>query len=201
MNKIKTIIGLLVAGVITNSLHAQTNGIMGLAQTNAPVTNPPPAVTGLGSPLAGLQSYLTVNDPSFNGWSTNKFLLTQTAVFQNVNGTPGASSEGNVLGLEIPIHKWSVHMESRTRFEQLFGDVHSQAMGVGYDYVVHQIRLSAGLDGDYAFAGNRLQAVPFIELIKMPTTLYGLAPVIRYSYPITKAPGAGRIEVGMGLSF
>ena len=43
--------------------------------------------------------------------------------------------------------------------------------------------------------------MPYVELCKMPTTLYGLAPFLRYAYPISKAPGAGVFLIGVGLSF
>lgn len=177
MKKLSLILGaaVLLAAV---SINAQTNG-----------------------PLGTLESYLTQNDPAFNGWSTNKFTLWQAAAFASVNGMAGASSVGNGMGLEIPIHKYSLHLDSVTDFEQLFGDVHAQSFGLGYDYNIHQIHLSAGLDGQYTFSGNSLHALPYVELIKQPTTLYGLAPLLRYAYPITRRPGAGKVYVGLSISF
>ena len=150
--------------------------------------------------LSTLESYIVQNDPAFHGWDSNHFTLVEAAAFASVNGTPGASSVGNMVGLEIPIHKYSIHIDSMTRFEQLAGDVHSQAVGLGYDYAVNQIHLSAGLDAELVFAHNHLQAVPYIELIKMPTTLYGVAPFLRYQYPVSRSPGAGEFLVGLALN-
>ena len=168
------------------------------AQSNAPTTLP--SLFNTNGLLTTLESYLTQNDPTFNGWQSNHFTLFEAAAFASVNGVPGASAQGNVLGLEVPIHKWSIHIDSATAFEQLAGDVHSQAVGLGYDYNIHQIHLSAGLDAQYVFTGNHLQAMPYIEFIKMPTTLYGMAPFFRYQYPISRSPGAGQFLIGLALN-
>jgi hypothetical protein len=175
----------------------------GALSTNAPIvlptpvatveTNPPTSILGL------LQSYLLQNDPTWNGWQSNHVCIWQAAVFSSVNGTPGASAIGNDLGAEFPIHKYNIHIESITRFEQLFGDVHSQAVGVGYDYNIHQIQLSAGVDVEDTFANNAVRAVPFLEFKKASTSMAGLSPFFRYEFPVQKNPGAGRVLVGMQL--
>jgi hypothetical protein len=116
-----------------------------------------------------------------------------------VNGTPGASAIGNDLGLEVPIHKYNIHLEAVTRFEQLFGDVHSEAVGVGYDYSIHQIQLSAGVDVEDTFKNNAWRAVPFVEFKKASTSMYGLSPFFRYEFPVQKDPGAGRVLVGLQI--
>jgi len=177
----KTKIAIIAALAAALTLNAQTN-----------------LTTG---PLSTLESYLTQNDPTFHGWDINKFTLWQAAAFANVNGVAGASSVGNGVGLEIPLHKYSIHLDSVTDFEQLFGDVHAQSFGLGYDYNLNQIHLSAGFDAQYTFTGNSVHAMPYVELIKQPTTLHGLAPFLRYAYPITRSPGAGRFYVGLGITF
>ena len=149
-----------------------------------------------------LQSYLLNNDTNYNGWDSNHFDLWEAAVFQNVNGTPGASAVGNVLGLEIPIHKYNLHVESLTDFETVFGNVGYQALGLGYDYNIHQIQLSAGLDVDVNLNGaTTANAVPFIEFKKASTSLGGSSPFLRYEVPIRKSPGAGRFLVGLQVPF
>lgn len=202
--KIRYVIG-LAAMLACLSTQAQMNPApLGAAPlpptlaTNVTVVSPP---TSLADLPGTIQSYFLNNDPAFNGWLTNKFLIWQAAKFANVNGVAGASSLGNSVGLEIPIHKYNIHVDSSTDFEQLFGDVHAQAFGLGLDYAVHQIHLSGGLDAQYVFLSHHLQAMPYVELCKMPTTLYGLAPFLRYAYPISKAPGAGVFLIGVGLSF
>ncbi len=153
------------------------------------------------SVLTELESYLVNNDTNYNGWANNNFTIWEAAVFSSVNGTAGESSLGNDLGLELPIHKYNLHLDSVTRFEQLFGDVHSQSAGVAYDYNVHQLQLSAGLDARYVFTGNHLQAVPYLEFKKASTSLYGTAPFVRYSYPVQSKPGAGEVDIGLSVSF
>ena len=142
-----------------------------------------------------------MTNTTYNGWTNHTLTLWQAAVYSSVNGTPGESSIGNDLGLEIAIHKYNLHLDSVTRFEQLAGDVHHQQFGVAYDYNVHQIQLSAGIDARYVFTGSQLQAVPYLEFKKASTSLYGTAPFIRYSLPIRKNPGAGEVDVGLAISF
>ena len=171
-----------------------------VSATASPITSP--TVTATGTPanlLTLLQSYALDNDPTDNIWDTNKLVLFQAAVFSSVNGTPGASAVGNDLGLELPIHKFNVHVESVTRFEQLFGDVHSQAIGVAYDYNLHQIQLSAGVDVEDTFQDNAVRAVPFLEFKKASTSLAGVSPLFRYEFPIQRNPGAGRVLVGVQM--
>lgn len=165
------------------------------AQTNLP---PIPTPNGV---LQELQSYLVNNDQSYNGWLSNKFTLWEAAAFSSVKGVPGESSIGNDLGLEVPVHKYNLHLDSVTRFEQVFGDIAFQQVGIAYDYNLHQIQLSAGLDGRYMFAASRLQAVPFIEFKKASTSLLGTSPFIRYSLPVQSKPGAGEVDIGLSISF
>lgn len=192
----------VVPGAFTVTTNSAGQVSVALPTGSAAVTNPATGIVTFAQPGIGatIESYLVDNDPTFNGWSSNHFTLIEAAKFANVNGTPGASSEGNVVGLEIPIHKWSVHIDALADFEQLAGDVHSFAIGAGYDYNIHQIHLSAGLDVQDVFANNHIQAMPYVELIKMPTTLYGLAPFLRWQYPISRAPGGGEFLVGIGLN-
>ena len=167
------------------------------AQTNATATPTPSSI------FTTLESYLVNNDPAYNGWTNNSFTVWQAAVFSSVNGTAGESAIGNDLGAEIPLRfiKFaSLHLDSVTRFEQLFGDVASQSVGIAYDYSVHQIQVSAGLDARYRFTGNHVQAVPYIEFKKASTSLYGTAPFIRYSFPIQGKPGAGEVDIGLSIS-
>ena len=179
----KTALAIIAAlAALTGSLHAQTN-------------------TAPSSVLTELQSYLANNDTNYNGWASNHFTLWESAVFASVNGTPGESTLGNDLGIEIPIHKYSLHLDSITRFEQVFGDIGSQSAGLAYDYNIHQVQLSAGLDMRYVFTGSHAEAVPYIELKKSSTSLYGTAPFLRYSYPIQKSPGAGEVDIGLSISF
>lgn len=181
----KTLIAVLTLSLCCIAAKAQTN-TPGAMSTNIA----PSSILGM------LQSYAIDNDQTYNGFESNKLSLWQGAVFSSVNGVPGASSIGNDMGLEIPIHKYHLHIESVTRFEQLFGDVHSQAIGIGYDYNLHQIQLSAGLDVEDSFANNAVRAVPFIEFKKASTTLFGLGTLFRYEFPIESKPGAGRVIVG-----
>lgn len=197
-HKISIITALLVAGAI--SLNAQTNAPVVSTNGAGQVSVSPQSLPAQPGIAETLQSYLINNDTTFNGWSTNHFTAIEAVKFANVNGVPGASALGNVVGLEIPIHKWSVHFDTLVDFEQLFGDVHSLAVGVGYDYNIHQIHLSGGVDVQDVFTNNHVQAVPYVELMKMPTTLYGLAPFLRWQYPISRHPGGGEFLVGIGLN-
>jgi hypothetical protein len=197
MTPIKSL--LLAAALLCASLaHAQTN----LPPAPSVPTNVPPDIAaGLSNPFSLLESYVADNDPAFNGWESNHFTLWQSAVFSDVKGVTWASSVGNDLGLEVPIHKYHIAIDSVTRFEQLFGDVHDQQVGVQYEYDLHQLRLAGGLDGRYTFTGKRLQAVPYVELEKASTQLHGVGALLRYGYPITSKSGAGEIEVGAFVSF
>ena len=51
--------------------------------------------------IGTLQSYIRDNDTNCNLWQTNHIDIWQAAVFQSVNGVPGASAIGNVLGLDL----------------------------------------------------------------------------------------------------
>ena len=178
---------LLLSASILPFLMAATPAV---AQTNAPT-----------SVLSELESYLVNNDTNYNGWTNAHVSLWESAVFSSVNGTPGEAILGNDLGAEIYIHKYSLQLDSVTRFEQLAGDVGSQQVGLGYDYILHQLKLSAGLDVRDTFQSGHWQAVPYIELMKASTSLYGTAPFVRYSYPIQKSPGAGEVDIGLSVSF
>ncbi len=194
------ILAVFIALTVPAFAQTKTTNIVTTTVTNVltlPVQQLP---TGLTDLPGTLQSYFVDNDPNWNGWASNKFTVWQAAAFSSVNGVAGASSVGNGLGLEVPFHKWHLHLDSVTDFEQLFGDVHAQSFGVGYDYTRNQIHLSAGLDAQYTFAGHTLRAMPYIELIKQPTTLYGVAPFLRYAYPVNKSPGAGKFYVGLAIS-
>lgn len=158
-------------------------------------TNPPSTVIG------ELESYLANNDTNYNGWTNTTLTLWEAAVFSSVNGTAGESPIGNDLGAEIAIHKYSLHIDSVTRFETLFGDVAAQSAGLAYDYDIHQIQLSIGLDARYLFTGHHVEAVPYMEFKKASTSLYGTAPFIRYSFPIQNKPGAGEVDIGLAISF
>ena len=207
----RKILAAFVAVLLTSTAFAQISTTPGALSTNAPILAPVPTVatTTSSTPtsiLTMLEGYLVNNDPTYNGWQSNHFDIWEGAVFANVNGTPGASSVGNDLGLEVPFWRsatkdYGFHVESITRFEQLFGDVHSQAVGIGYDYNIHQIQLSGGVDLETTFANNAWRAVPFLEFKKASTTLYGLAPFLRYEFPVQKNPGAGRVIVGLQLPF
>jgi len=166
-------------------------------QTARAQTNTPQSVLDM------FTSYLKDNDPNYNGWCSNHFDIWEAAAFQNVNGTPGASAVGNVLGLEIPVWRSvtksvGLHLESQTDFETVFGDVGYQAVGIGYDYNLHQIQLSAGLDADIGLNGPlTVNAVPFIEFKKASTSLGGASPIFRYELPIRSHPGGGRLLIGV----
>ena len=180
MNNFKSLITGLAAMLASFTVAAQTNAL---------------------GPLSTLQSFIVNNDTNYNGWTNSQFTIWQAAVFASVNGTAGESSLGNDLGLEIPIHKYGIHLDSITRFEQLFGDVGSQSVGVAKDINIHQMQLSAGLDARYRFTGSHFQAVPYFEFKKASTSLYGTAPFVRYSYPIQSKPGAGEIDLGLCITF
>lgn len=161
----------------------------------------PAAPNAAVGPLGELQSFLLNNDTSTEPWTTNAFSLWEAAAFQNQNGVAGISPVGNDLGLEIPIHKWGIHLDSVTEFETVFGDIHSQAVGVAYDYNLYQIQLSAGLDVDMGLAKSlTVNAEPYFEFKKASTALPALAPFIRYGYPIRSRSGAGKIYVGVTIN-
>lgn len=176
-----------------------------MGQTNPPVinTNIPPSIQQALSmnPISLLESYIVDNDTNYNGWLSNHFSLWQAAVFSTVHGVPGASAVGNDMGLEVPVYKHALSVDSVTRFEQLFGDIHSQQIGVSYSYNMNQIQLSAGLDGRYNFIGHHLEAVPYVELKKASTLLHGVGTILRYSFPIQKNAGGGEVEIGAVVSF
>jgi hypothetical protein len=152
-------------------------------------------------PLEELQSFMLNNDTSTQPWTSNLFSLWEAAAFQNVNGVAGVSPVGNDLGLEIPIHKYNIHLDSVTEFETVFGDVHSQAIGIAYDYNLYQIQLSAGLDAEMGLAkAFTIHAEPYFEFKKASTALPALAPFIRYGYPIRSRAGAGKIYIGVTIS-
>ena len=209
MNNILKIASVIAAILCSLACEAQTNSSPGALSTNnaalvampaSEVPAPAPTATATSQNiLAILQSYLVDNDPTCYIWNSNHFTLWQGAVFSSVNGTPGASAVGNDLGAAIPIHKYNISIESVTRFEQLFGDVHSQAVGVQYNYDLHQIQLSGGVDVECTFANNAWRAVPFLQFAKASTTLAGLCPIFRYEFPVQKDPGAGRVIVGICL--
>ena len=202
----KTLIALTLLAIGLTA-HAQTNtNILGNipppAAAAAPATNELPATI-----IGTLQSYLTQNDPSFNGWQSNHFDLWQAAVFQDENGVPGASAVGNVLGLEVPFWRTAskntgFHIESMTDFETVFGDVGWQAVGIGYDYNIHQVQISGVLDVDLALQGPmKATAAPGIEFKKASTSLAGASPLIRWDIPIRKSTGAGRVFIGLQFPF
>src|SRR5580698_839876 len=145
LKKVTILTALVISGAFLNP---------NLARAQAPVSSNPPPTSASASletngPLSLLESFIANNDMNYNGWTNAHFTIWQAAAFANVNGVPGASSEGNDLGFEVPIHKYSLHLDSVTRFEQLFGDIGSQQVGLGYDYTLHQLQLSAGLDVRY----------------------------------------------------
>ena len=93
--------------VMTNNVNTVINTV-----TTTSTTTP-------GTILSTLQSYLVDNDPTYNGWQSNHVDLWQAAVFQDVKGVSGASAVGNVLGLEVPVLRFSsnqfgIHAESLT---------------------------------------------------------------------------------------
>lgn len=188
----KTIAVLTALLGLSLALEAQTN-------TNTAPVAPAPASTIVGT----LEQYLTVNDPTYNGWQSNHFTVFEAAVFQNVDGVPGASAVGNVLGLEVPVYRtatklYDVHLESLTDFETVFGNVGWLAAGVAVDCNLHQIQLSAGLDVNLALQGPMTaQAAPFIEFKKASTQLNGASPIFRYEVPIRSRAGAGMFIIGV----
>lgn len=154
-----------------------------------------------------LEQYLTHNDTNYNGWQSNHFDVWEAAVFQTVAGTPGASAVGNTLGVEFPIYhfssnNYSVHLESITDFEQVFGDIGWQGVGIGLDYNFHQLQLSAGLDANIGLKGPlTMQAAPYIEFKYASTSLAGASPFVRYEVPIRKNTGSGMFMVGIQFPF
>ena len=180
--------------------------------TNTPILSLPtvvtPTVTASG-PFSTLEGYLVNNDLTYTGWDSNVFTLWQGAVFSSVSGVPGAASIGNDMGLEVPLHSFSsqslishLAVDSVTRFETVFGDVHSQQLGVAYNYNYGQIQLSAGIGARYGFtSGDGLHAVPWVEFKKASTGVPGVCPGVRYSYPIESKAGAGEIDLMLTFSF
>jgi hypothetical protein len=172
-------------------------------QTEAVTVNPiTVAATVLGSNsalgvLETLQSYIVDNDVNYHGWDSNAFSLNESAVFSDVKGVQGASTLGNDLGIDLPIHKWNVSIDESTRFEQLAGDVADVEFGPQYDYNDYQIQFNAGVNVRYAFAGNRVNAVPYVGFAKALTGIPSLSPFFRYEYPITSHSGSGEVKVGM----
>lgn len=166
-----------------------------------PAAPAPPVLSLTNGPIQLLESYLVDNDPAFNGWQSNHFTVWQAAVFASVNGTPGASAEGNDLGLEVPVYAHEISLDSVTRFEQVFGDIHSQQFGLQYDYNLNQIQASVGLDARYTFTGHAVNAVPYVELKKASTSLRGIGTFLRYGLPIRKNPGGGEVDVGVEAPF
>lgn len=206
-------VSLLVAAILAifvlPSARAQTTNII-VGDSSFLLTNNlalPSEVIPAG-PLSTLQSYLVNNDMTYTGWDSNYFTLSEGAVFSSVGGTPGASSLGNDMGLEVPLHSFSTNawlrnlsIDSQTRFETVFGDIHSQQLGVAFNYNYGQVQLSAGLAGRYGFTkGDGLHAVPFVEL-KKATSVAGTSPFVRYAFPITSKPGAGEIDLGICFTF
>lgn len=193
----KVLLSLVAVAALAAPAFAQTN----IFSTNTPLN----AVTG---PLSTLESYILDNDTNYNGWASNSFVLWEAAVFANVNGTPGASSIGNDMGLEVPFHNFtskailsSLSLDTSARFDALFGDLQAAQLGLAYNYNLYQVQMSAGLDGRYTMSGGGLEAVPYFEFKKASTALPMLAPFIRYSYPILKKPGAGEVDIGLQISF
>ena len=181
--------------VMTNNVNTVINTV-----TTTSTTTP-------GTILSTLQSYLVDNDPTYNGWQSNHVDLWQAAVFQDVKGVSGASAVGNVLGLEVPVLRFSsnqfgLHAESLTDFEQVFGDIGWQGVGLGLDYNIHQVQVSFGFDVDMALQGPLTATiVPGIEFKKASTSLNGVSPIFRYEIPIRSHPGAGRVFIGVQVPF
>ena len=166
-----------------------------------PSTTTTTTITAASAPLSMLESYIVDNDTNYQGWNSNSFTLWEAAAFQQVNGVPGASAIGNDLGLEVPIHSFNLHVDSVTEFETLFGDIHFQKIGLAYDYNWGQIQMSAGLDADIQLAGPlTLHMEPYFEFKKAATST-GLAPFIRYGYPIQRHAGAGIVYTGLQIPF
>jgi len=129
-------------------------------------------------------------------WQSNSFSVWQAAAFASVQGVDGESSLGNDLGLEVPIHKWSLHIDSVTRFEQLAGDVDFQQFGLGYDYDYYNILLTGGVDGRYYLADHDARVAIFGEA-DIATGKYA-AILTRF----TVVPGQKTaIEADIGMSF
>lgn len=167
-------------------------------------TNPIP--TGTTGVIGILQSYLLVNDPTYNGWQSNHVDLWQAAVFRNVSGVPGISAVGNVLGAELPVWRTTnlnsgFHVESLTDFETVFGDVGWQGIGLGYDYNIHQVQISGGLDIDIGLKDAlTFRAAPFLEFKKASTLMGGLSPLFRLELEAEKHPSVMGF-VGMQVPF
>ena len=148
-----------------------------------------------------------VNDTNYNGWATYHADLWQAAVFQDVKGVAGASAVGNVLGLEVPVYRWSsntyaLHLESLTDFETVFGDIGWQGLGIGLDYNLHQVQVSFVMDLDIGLKGPTTATIaPGLEFKKASTSLAGVSPLARYDFPIRKNEGAGRVFVGVQFPF
>jgi len=176
------------------------------AQTNTNIVVTTTTTTAV-TPLNLFTSYLTVNDTNYNGWTNNHLVIGEAAVFQNVNGVQGASAVGNVMYAEIPVLHLnngvnSIHIDSLTDFETVFGDVQWQGIGVGYDYNLHQIQLSAGADVNLQLNGPFVASfAPYIELKKAATQMGGTSPFLRYEVPINKTTKAGLLFVGVAFPF
>jgi hypothetical protein len=146
--------------------------LAGEAQTNAPL----PSVSATNVPLStnifndllnlpqSLETLVTqgvnLNDTL---WNSNSFTFWEAACFANVHGVAGESSQGNDLGLEVPIHQWNMHVDSVTRFEQLMGDIGNQQFGAAYDLIYYNILFSGGCDARYSFVDHHLRPVIFAE--------------------------------------
>lgn len=147
--------------------------------------------------LSLAESYLVDNDPLYDGWESNAFSLNQSAVFSDVKGVAGASTLGNDLGVDIPIHKYNISIDEVTRFEQLFGDVGMVEGGVQYNYNDYQVQMSGGIDIRDTFQGHRIQAVPYVQIAKASTGIPALSPFARYEFPISSHSGAGELKIGL----
>lgn len=201
-----TIIVLLFTALVSFGQTITSNGVVYTAVPGqqGPLLQTPSALAVLSSnslagPLATVESYLLDNDTNYHGFDSNAFMLFQSAVFSSVKGVPGASSIGNDLGLDVPFHKYNLALDSVTRFEQVFGDVGNQQVGVQYDYNDYQVQFYGGFDVRYQFAGHRVIAVPYVGLAKASTGIPSLSPFIRWSYPITSKPGAGEVDIGLDI--
>ena len=81
----------------------------------------------------------------------------------------------------MPIHKWNIHLDSVTRFEELFGDVAFQQFGIGYDYSLHQIHASGGVSVRDTFYDTAIRPVFWLEFAKASTQLGGASPFFRFN--------------------
>ena len=105
----------------------------------------------------------------------------------------GGAHTSTSLGLEYTAYK-SFGICSKTRLEDVTGEVKSQSLGAAYNIIVHDVRISGAILGSYDFKESRAQAQFEIAALKILTehtfaNVRFLVPVEKQSRPILTLGG------------